>query len=937
MKVKVWIVCFVYYLFISSLSSQEFPPIDVYPPDIYGADNQNWSISQSKDKYIYAANNKGLLEFNGEKWQLYNSPSGKMRSVNVIDSLIYTGSYREFGYWKKNKFGVLEYTSLSNNLNIDFLEDEEFWSIIKIDEYILFQSLKRIYVFNKTDNTYSIINSNTQIHKIFKVNESIYFQKLKDGLYKIDNGEPKLISDHEIIKSNKLVNVFSYEGQFLIETEESGFFILNGDEIYVWDVPANELISNLSVYRSLQLKDNSFVIGTRSNGIFHINYDAEIDYFIDFSKGLSNNTIHYIFEDSENNIWLALENGINCVNTKSPFQIYIDKKGELGTIYASILFEDYLYLGTNQGLFCKPLNSETANEFKFIEGTGGPVRCLLEFDDTLFCGHDIGTLIIEKDKLVNNIETLGTWNIIPINKENTQLLQGHYDGLSIIEKTDSTWKIRNKINGFDISSKFFEIQNKNQVLVSHEYKGVFKIKVNDDFTEAVEVVKDSSIEKGLHSSLIKYRDNIYYSYIKGVFKYDSKNDRFTKDTLLSKLLRKEEYTSGKLISDANNNILWGVTEKDLNYLTPGKLSNIPKVNKVSFSKALPRGLTGYENISHLRNQEYLIGTSTGYIVVDLDKVDDKAYNIAINSITIGSLEHNVLDLIDKSVSGEFKNKQNTLQFNYSVAEFDKYLDTEYQYQLEGISPQWSAWSSKSNELFKNLPHGNYTFNVRARVGNKVSKNTASYSFSIDRPWYFSNTMIISYVLIVLLFSLFMHNIYKRYYKKQREKIMEKTLRELELKELENKQQLMRFNNEKLRQDIENKNRELGISTMSLIKKNEFLNSIKKELQNSPDSKNLKSVIKIIDRNLNNTDDWHLFEEAFNNADKDFLKKIKSEHPSLTSNDLRLCAYLRLNLSSKEIAPLLNISPRSVEVKRYRLRKKMNLKHESSLSDYILEM
>ena len=81
----------------------------------------------------------------------------------------------------------------------------------------------------------------------------------------------------------------------------------------------------------------------------------------------------------------------------------------------------------------------------------------------------------------------------------------------------------------------------------------------------------------------------------------------------------------------------------------------------------------------------------------------------------------------------------------------------------------------------------------------------------------------------------------------------------------------------------------------------------------------------------------MFEEAFNNADKDFLKKVKSIHPSLTSNDLRLCAYLRSNLSSKEIAPLLNISSRSVEVKRYRLRKKMDLSHEANLTNYILEI
>ena len=100
---------------------------------------------------------------------------------------------------------------------------------------------------------------------------------------------------------------------------------------------------------------------------------------------------------------------------------------------------------------------------------------------------------------------------------------------------------------------------------------------------------------------------------------------------------------------------------------------------------------------------------------------------------------------------------------------------------------------------------------------------------------------------------------------------------------------------------------------------------------------MEKVVRIIDKNLNNTDDWKMFQEAFNNADKKFLKKIKSKHAELTPNDLRLCAYLRLNLSSKEIAPLLNISPRSVEVKRYRLRKKMNLPHDTNLTNYIIEI
>jgi DNA-binding CsgD family transcriptional regulator len=134
--------------------------------------------------------------------------------------------------------------------------------------------------------------------------------------------------------------------------------------------------------------------------------------------------------------------------------------------------------------------------------------------------------------------------------------------------------------------------------------------------------------------------------------------------------------------------------------------------------------------------------------------------------------------------------------------------------------------------------------------------------------------------------------------------------------------------------MESKNRELAVSTMSMIKKNEFLNEIKKQLQ-STDLLEVKPIIRKINKSLTNEDDWKFFENAFNQADQHFLKKIKNLHPGLTPNDLKICAYLRLNLSSKEIAPLLNISVKSVEVKRYRLRKKLELGAKDSLTDYIL--
>lgn len=213
---------------------------------------------------------------------------------------------------------------------------------------------------------------------------------------------------------------------------------------------------------------------------------------------------------------------------------------------------------------------------------------------------------------------------------------------------------------------------------------------------------------------------------------------------------------------------------------------------------------------------------------------------------------------------------------------------------------------------------------------------ASYSFVVTRPWYLSNAALITYILGVVLLFFLIHRIYKKHYRKKQESLIRKNKKELESRNLQEKERIAQILNEKLQDEIENKNRELAISTMSIVKKNRFLSSLKSQLNTVPDKdRNIRSVLREIDRNINSEDDWKFFEDAFNNADKDFLRGIRTKHASLTNHDLRLCAYLRLNLSSKEIAPLLNISVKSVEMKRYRLRKKLDLPHQDNLIDYIL--
>ena len=922
-------------LFSGILLSQEVPPIINYSPNDYGAANQNWSISQSIDKNIYLANNDGLLEFNGAYWKLYPSPNGSIvRSVEVVGDRIYTGCFREFGFWMKDAFGNLEYESISDKVEGLDLKDEHFWNIIHMEGWILFQSLHNIYLINEVDNSCKIIETDSRLPKMIKVDDGIYFQIGGEGIYKIENGSPVLVSDDDVLKYEELVNIFMLNGVLMYQTQENGFYFLKKGKLSQWDISANEIILTNSVFSSIQLQNGDFMLGTISNGVYQLDPNGNIVMHINQKKGIRNNTVLSIFEDDRHNIWLGLDNGINMLNCDSPFRVYNDRDGELGSIYTSAIYKGNIYLGTNQGLYLKEENSR--KEFKFIEGTEGQVWNLKVYDNTLFCGHNKGTFVVDgiEAKLIS--EVLGTWDILPIRNKDNLLLQGHYNGLNILEKKKDGWRLRNNISGFYTSSKDLAFNKDKEIFVAHEYNGIVKLVLNDDFTEVEQIIDEESALYGGRSSLIKFGELLVYTSSNGVFEFKEREKRFVKDSMLSSnIFGRGQYVTGKLVANELDKTLWGFTDRDIVFMSPGKINDGYRFTRISLPHNSRNFVAGYENVSKISERSYLFGTTNGYMVLNLDRLDNKDHLIRLNSIE-KSTNKGLWTPVVLNDYAEFKNDEHNLNFKYSVVEYDKFNETYYQYQLEGIYDEWSKWTTSPEVNFSNLSFGNYEFRVRARIGNTFSSNVVTYSFKIDRPYYISNLAILNYSLFLILTLILIHRGYRKHYADQKIKLIRDNNKKMKLTKLENDQKFALLTNEQLVQDIDNKNNELAISTMSLVKKNQLLRTIKNEILHVEESLELKPVIKIIDDNLNNSNDWEFFQKAFNDADKDFFKKIHQVHPTLTPNDLKFCAYLRLNLSSKEIAPLLNISFRSVEIKRYRLRKKMGLAHEKSLIEYILE-
>ena len=201
------------------------------------------------------------------------------------------------------------------------------------------------------------------------------------------------------------------------------------------------------------------------------------------------------------------------------------------------------------------------------------------------------------------------------------------------------------------------------------------------------------------------------------------------------------------------------------------------------------------------------------------------------------------------------------------------------------------------------------------------------------PWYLSVVAYIGYFLaIVAGLVLF------------RQRIIAKTRHKESRNREEKEKELIRLRNEKLQAELSFKSSELASSTMAIIKKNEFLMEMKDILQNQKEQlgtrfpdKYYDTLVQKIDDNMSSQDEWKVFEANFERAHEQFMKTLQDNYSDLTPSDLRLCAFLRMNLSSKEIAPLLGISVRGVENHRYRLRKKFNLDADSNLTEFILRL
>lgn len=919
---------------------------------MYMSGNQNWMISQQKNGWMYFANNSGLLEFDGSQWNTYSIHNAKLRAVKVgSNGKIYVGGLGQFGYFFPNIRGELTYVCLSDSVVGHKVTN--IWHIHTVENRVYFQDDSSLYCWDgkritRINNAAGIAFSKVVYNK---------FYIAADGLFMLQGTDFVKLPGTEVLTKSRILELFPYDGKILVVTASHGLFLYDGIKAVPFPTVANSFIKENQL-SCAAIHNSLLVLGSVQSGILLVDLKAGTEEHISIENGLQNKSILSIFFDREANLWLGLDKGIDYISLNSPLFFLFSRKSMIGSGYTSCCYRGKLYLGTNQGLYVTeiPDDLNKVQNIEFVPGTEGQVLSLFQYDDRLFCGGRDFFIIIDGDR-VSHTNGRGVWGVSELGCDSDVLLVSTYWGLNILRKRGQEWFFSNKVKGGEFSAKtMFVEDNTNNVWIANKKNGLCRITLSDDqnFVVRKKEFNSTAFPPGDNVFVTKINNDVVVASHRGIFKYNHIKNCLERYTWLENLMNgKGSYTYLK--QDIMGNI-WYVNNGALKVLHYDQIKKkfYHNENEVYLSDFL---IEDFENINFCCKDKMIVGTEDGFALLQFGKEMTKKYPLTLQirkvyfSGTKDSLVYGRSYIYDDSPL-IIPYKRNSIKIEYSANNYDQFQTVFYSYKLIGgnRNDSWSEYSRSRLKEYTDLYEGKYTFYVKIITDKDKEPVMTSFSFVVLPPWYRAWW---AYGVYILLFMLCIGYLYykiresrkKIIWQKEEEITKQRTHFEKE-RELKDRT-IDSLKEENLLSELKYKSEELVRSTLNLVRKNEVLQSIRKDamvINHSISEENLVSIrrkilrlINQIDANMEHDNDLKNFQITFDSVHHNFFKRLDELFPDLNNRDKMLCAYIKMDLMSKEIAPLLNISVRGVEISRYRLRKKLHLEEKDNLADFLQKL
>lgn len=930
-----------------------------YSKSAYENGQQTWQIAPYNEHWIYFANKNGVLQFNGYSWKvlkLHNQLDVRSVVASHSEECIYVGGINEFGYFKPDPSGKLQYTCISDSIIQADRDIGNIWGIHKTDHIIYAQGDSKI--IRLINDSYSVIDAEMKIDYSNLINGVLYIGTNQGVRVLVGNSLfPLHGADH--LSNQRIRGILPYKEGILIVTANSGLFFYDGQSAEPFSTGIEEFITKNEVFCA-DVSEDQIALGTIQMGVILINKDKNEIRFFNENNGLQNNTVLSVSFDTQKNLWAGLDNGIDHINLHSPIAYLYTNPSSIGSGYSALQYEDYLYLGTNRGLFYTPYPFRKGNlrmDVHLIPHSGGQVWGIQRIGDDLFCMHDRGIFLIKGTQLERIGNLVGVWKCQLVKGKSNTMYAGTYDGLYVLKKRNGHWTVSHRVIGARGSFRFFEQEAANTIWITQPGR-IDRFELNDSLTE---VTNNIFITDFLHDNpnqdirLNRMNDKIYFS---------TSNNIYTIDKEEKTIIPTQDFKSFLDSNDAYYEIRQ--SDKHIINLNQKKISIAPiatfLTDKSFFSLSLNipnmELIKGFEAFTLIDDSTLIVPNMNGFALLKVPKETTKnnpykkaayIYNVYLSHAKDSLIFTN--SFLNSKEIPTIPYSMNSIRFEYGTSAFIFSEEVSYQYRLD--NNQWSEYTKATTKEFSNLDEGLHTFEIIGIFSDSVSV-VDSYTFRILPPWY--RTKVANIIYLLLFFSA-AWGIYrwddKRLRRKKQQAIHEK---DIELKEREklfeqerekNERQIMQLEKDKLEHELKYKSQEMTNLLINITRKNEILNEIKEDINKaihtpeSANNKRLKQMLLVttgkIDTNIQSDEVLRKIEEEFDLVHNNFTKQLQEKHPDISQSEKMMCTYIKMGLTSKEMAPLLNISIRGTETLRYRLRKKLNLERDESLVNYLQKM
>ena len=717
----------------------------------------------------------------------------------------------------------------------------------------------------------------------------------------------------------------------------------------------NEELDKLGEIFSADIRGDLLALGSIDNGVGIVDLSTGEMKIYNEKHGLPSNTVLSVKFGSDGDLWTGLQFGMSKILLNLPVERLDNSSLPIGSGYAMAVADNMVYLGTNRGLFSVPYipsKDLSKSSVKAIEGMRGQVWGLTKIDEDLFCCHDRGLFIVKDGRIEQIGDMKGIWDVQKQLASTDRAYVGSYFGLQTIRKVKGKWIAEKPIEGYSGSTYNFVQETPDIIWTDDGEEGVNRLVIDTVNNKIKEIKNFKETADGFPLTadvyLSRIDNDVYISTFNGIYVYNKSKGEIVKDKEISRLLGNPRIV--KRLKKTNGSI-YALTSNEILQADP---AGILDLKRISLEPTRAKPMHDKDVFFPMGGDFIGYPTRNGYLFFDFSNRDKTTFagtkpKVRINNIHVTSEGDS---LIYRGNFGNIKTEptlkygENSIRIEYGSPD---QLEKGIVYSTRLNDEPWSNPVPSISKEYTQLREGKYKFEVKA-LSPGGSEATDSFSFIVLPPWWRSQWMILFYVVFIIFmigFALWLEQRRVRRQQskalKEKDKEMVRRQQEYQRESEEKDRQIMKLEKEKLDKELRHKAQEVANVMMNLSHKNETLQTVKRELQNilpmlpktSGDAR--KAIMELqgkVTVDIRSDEVLKRVEEEFDIANDNFMKRLRSRYPELNNNEVLLCAYIKMNLSTKEIAPLLNISVRGVETMRYRLRKKMNLEREDNLTEFL---